>query len=306
MALVVLIAAEALMLAGIRPFTTWFYSLAWWSYIFGVDHLVYRRTGNSLWMNRRREFYLLIPVSVFIWMIFEGYNFYLQNWRYVGIIREAPYRWFGYFLAYGTVLPALFETYELLDSLGMYRNHRSRPIPRTTAWHPWFTLVGVLFLYAPFFWPQYAFPLVWGGFIFLLEPVAPRRGGRSLMREMENGSRRTFLLLLTAGLICGGLWEFWNFWAESKWEYHVPFVAFLKVFEMPLLGFGGFPPFAVECYVMTQALYLFRGGRGWNREDAGKPARTRPVHILLALLLFLAVFIMAGRIIDHVTIQSFI
>ena len=304
--LAILVISEALMLAGVRPFTTWFYSLAWWSYIFLVDQAVYQLKGNSLWVSRRREFLLLIPTSVVTWMIFDGLNVYLQNWHYVGIVEEEWLRWPGYFIAYATVLPGLFETTELLDALGLFRRNRIRPIPRSRAWYLPFTMIGVFSLYAPIFWPRYFFPLVWGGFIFLIEPVLHARGGRSLMREWEAGSLRTFYLLLTAGLICGGLWEFWNFWAESKWVYTVPFVDWLKVFEMPILGFGGFPPFAVECYVMTNFVSLFRGGRGWTEEDAQRPGRASPALVVLGLLVFAVVFIMVGRLIELYTIRSYV
>ena len=60
-------------------------------------------------------------------------------------------------------------------------------------------------------------------------------------------------ILFLAGLICGVLWEFWNYWASTKWEYDVPYLGHIKLFEMPVLGFLGFMPFAVESY----AIYIF-------------------------------------------------
>jgi hypothetical protein len=35
----------------------------------------------------------------------------------------------------------------------------------------------------------------------------------------------------------------------------------VKIFEMPILGFAGFPAFALECFVMYVAVrrYLWRG-----------------------------------------------
>ncbi|MGZ5435395.1 MAG: hypothetical protein ACXW3F_04990, partial [Pyrinomonadaceae bacterium] len=59
--------------------------------------------------------------------------------------------------------------------------------------------------------------------------------------------------LLSAGLVCGFLWEFWNYWALSKWTYTVPYFGDIKIFEMPVLGYLGFPPFAIECW----AMYIF-------------------------------------------------
>ncbi|MBU2547739.1 MAG: hypothetical protein KKB20_04960 [Proteobacteria bacterium] len=304
--LAVLIVSEVLMLADVWPFPLFFYKLAWWSYILVVDHAVYHLTGDSLWTRRRREFLILIPMSVAFWMIFDGFNVYLDNWRYVGITRSVWLRWVSYFIAYGTVLPGIFETFELLEALGLYRGRRVRPISHTRAWYRPFVLIGVFFLFAPIFWPRYFFPLVWGGFIFLLEPAVHARGGRSLMGDWERGDPRRFYLLLTAGLICGGLWEFWNFWAVSKWVYNIPFVHYLQVFEMPLLGFGGFPPFAVELYVMTNFVSLFRQGRGWSREDAGRPGRTRPAVVALGLILFIAIYLMVGRSIEYYIIRSYV
>ena len=55
---------------------------------------------------------------------------------------------------------------------------------------------------------------------------------------------------MLAGLVCGILWEFWNYWAGSKWIYTLPFLGEWKIFEMPALGFLGFLPFALECWII--------------------------------------------------------
>ena len=62
-------------------------------------------------------------------------------------------------------------------------------------------------------------------------------------------------IMFLAGAICGILWEYWNFWATSKWHYDIPraYLGHIKLFEMPAFGFLGFMPFAVESY----ALYVF-------------------------------------------------
>jgi hypothetical protein len=38
----------------------------------------------------------------------------------------------------------------------------------------------------------------------------------------------------------------WNFYSYPKWTYRVPFVDFWHIFEMPLLGYGGYLPFSLE------------------------------------------------------------
>jgi hypothetical protein len=93
---------------------------------------------------------------------------------------------------------------------------------------------------------------------------------------------------LVAGAICGLLWEFWNFWALTKWVYDIPYVGWLKVFEMPILGFLGFPPFAVECYVMLNTVSLLHQGRDWQTsiKPSAKPRLGRAVAAGIAVIVF--------------------
>ena len=81
---------------------------------------------------------------------------------------------------------------------------------------------------------------------------------------MAAGDNTRLVALLAAGFICGGLWEAWNLGARTKWVYSVPFFDELKLGEMPVLGFLGFPPFALECYAMVSFLSLLRDGRNWE------------------------------------------
>ncbi len=96
---------------------------------------------------------------------------------------------------------------------------------------------------------------VWLGFIFLLDPINRRLGAQTL-------TRNSAINLGLSGLLCGALWEFWNFWSASKWHYTVPIMERTKIFEMPLPGYLGFPAFALECftmYVFVRRLVTRRG-----------------------------------------------
>ena len=53
------------------------------------------------------------------------------------------------------------------------------------------------------------------------------------------------------------LWEFWNMWAFTKWIYIFPLGQDWKFFEMPLVGFLGFLPFALEYFVMFHFIASF-------------------------------------------------
>ena len=288
LALIALIIAQVLLHIGVEIVSYWFFPLAWWPYILIVDGLVYRRKGSSLLSRHPREFFLLLPWSVGFWLIFELFNVVLNNWYYVMVPENMLQRWVGYAVCFATVLPGLFETIDLLDAYGLFSESRVPPISSSTSWYAPFIVTGLMFLALPLLWPQFFFPLVWGIFIFLLEPLNHRLGLPSLMRDWQQGTLRTFYLLLVAGAICGLLWEFWNFWALTKWEYSVPYVGWLKVFEMPILGFFGFPPFAVECYVMMSTVSLLRQGRGWRNptKPISQPRPILPILVGSALVIF--------------------
>ena len=103
----------------------------------------------------------------------------------------------------------------------------------------------------PLVWPsQYLAAPVFLGFIFLLEPINARLGAESIVADVRRSDYSRLTNLAWSGLLCGVLWEFWNFWAGAKWHYTVPIMERLKIFEMPLPGYLGFPAFAVECFTM--------------------------------------------------------
>jgi hypothetical protein len=91
---------------------------------------------------------------------------------------------------------------------------------------------------------------VWLGFIFLLDPINARLGAESLGADWRAHRYDRLINLAVSGLLCGVLWEFWNYWSRAKWHYTVPIMEHLKIFEMPVPGYLGFPAFALECFTM--------------------------------------------------------
>ena len=138
----VLILSEILHLRQVEPFYSWFYCFAWWSYILAIDGVIYWLKGNSLILSRTKEFFLMIPWSTLIWLIFEAANLSLKNWYYINLPDSTVERWLGYAVAYGTVLPGIFETTELLDLLGLFKTSEPRGSlsllpPAGASWSSW-------------------------------------------------------------------------------------------------------------------------------------------------------------------------
>ncbi len=242
--------------AGLQPVGDWFYCLAWWSWILLASGLVHLRTGHSLLLSHPRAFFLLLPWSTAFWLLFEGLNLRLQNWYYVGLPASWEERLAGMALAFATVLPGILVTAELLGALGLFRGVRSCPWTPSPALRRAFVAAGILCLVLPLAVPRYAFPLTWLFLFLLVEPWLARRDPASLLGLLAAGRPGTLLRLLAAGLVCGGLWEAWNFQTPAHWIYTVPFFESGKLFEMPVPGFLGFLPFALECWTFTRLLVV--------------------------------------------------
>ncbi|HYU42900.1 MAG TPA: hypothetical protein VEQ84_12190, partial [Vicinamibacteria bacterium] len=260
----------------VEPVPTWYYHLAWWSYIAAADDLNRRRGGRSLLRDRPAHFLWLAGVSVLWWTLFEIVNLRLGNWYYVMSVPWTPLRWAAGVLAFASVLPGIVETLELLENLGVPRSVRLRPLAWSAGKERAVIALGLACLVLPLLWPDVFFPLTWGSLVFLLEPWNRRHARRSFLRDLEAGEAGPFLRTLLAGLICGALWEAWNFWARTKWTYTVPGFEGMKVFEMPLAGFLGFPAFAVESVVFLRWLGAWR--------DRLRPARVRAARVAALVL----------------------
>lgn len=259
----VFIAAAAGALAGREPFDTWFYCFAWWSYILFVDGWVHRRRGESLLLSHPGRFAFFSFFSVSMWFLFEGLNIRLNNWQYLGLPASAAARWAGYVLGFATVVPALMETADLLDTAAILNNGHVKPLGWKKPVDRISAAAGAATLLLALIWPTLFFPLVWVSFALLVDPLNERMGSTSLITDWREGSAHRLRVLLLAGLLCGVLWEAWNMPAKAHWVYTLPGMNGLKIFEMPLPGYLGFPCFALGAFALTSlALTL------WERSSA--------------------------------------
>jgi hypothetical protein len=281
-----------------EPFLSWYYQWAWWSYILVADGLNRRLSGRSLLRDEPRRFLWLAGVSVALWTFFEALNLRLGNWYYVMDHPVRLVRWAGGAVAFATVLPGLLETEALLRHLRVFRRVPVGRLRWSRTWTLVSVAIGIACFLLPLAWPDQYFPLTWASFIFLLEPWNRRHAPESRLRELERGDAGPTLRWLLAGLACGVLWETCNYWARVKWVYTVPGFESLKVFEMPLAGFLGFPPFALEC----AAAVAFLDGLGQRMR--AWPGRTRSAVVASATVLAVAGTLAVFAAADEVTSDS--
>jgi len=269
----IILLSEVFLFSGNQWVRTYFTPLVWTGYILFVDSLIALRKGESPITARRREFLLLVPISIISWYIFEGVNLLLRNWSYVNMPQGVAARWLGYAWSYATITPAIFVTAELIEALFGKRLRNRRPIdfgPRTEV--AFFYAGFLLFVIVLVFPSPYLCPLPWIAVLLWFEGMNDRLSFGSFSEMFRTGDYGLFVSLLISGALCGLLWESWNYWALTKWHYHVPYLPDVKLFEMPVLGYVGFPPFALECFLLyrfIRALTPARRttdvlGRAWN------------------------------------------
>jgi len=237
-------------LEGLR--TQWGFFPMWLGYCLLVDGLVSFRTGTSLLKRSWRRYSGLFLVSAPAWWLFEALNRRLQNWIYLGGEQFSQLEYFSLAtLSFTTVIPAVFGSAELLSSFSFWKGvgggPRIHPDRKTTLI---FFFTGWLMFGLMLAWPKTFFPFIWISVYFILEPLNIWLGNRSLAQYTGEGNWRPVLALWGGVLLTGFFWEMWNFFSYPKWVYQVPWANCCHVFEMPLLGYGGYLPFALELFAL--------------------------------------------------------
>ena len=246
------------MLPGVR--TSYFFFPLWLGYILVVDALVWRGTGSSVWTRSRKDFVLLFVISAPVWWLFELINLRTGNWEYLGRELFGPLRFdLLSTISFSTVIPAVFETTELMRSFGWMQRFASGPrILAASATFVGLFVVGLGMLLAMLVWPKIFYPLVWISLVFIFEPTNYWTGRPYFLNKLRTGDWRTVVALSFGALVCGFFWELWNYYSFPKWIYHIPGLGFWRIFEMPLLGYGGYIPFALELYALKN--FIWPGG----------------------------------------------
>jgi hypothetical protein len=218
------------------------FPFAWAAVLIALDGLVRWRRGTSP-LRTAGDWVAAAAASVVFWDVFELVNLRLRNWSYVGVSAD-PWAGSAFALAsFATVLPAARLGFALLPGVEPQAASTNRC---------WKAAAGLLLLAAALSFPRFLFPLAW---IFLWPLCEALAGVRVPLRAMA------------LGLPLGLLWEALNWRCARGWVYSIPFFDRPKLFEMPLPGYLGYLPFALECAgalaLVDRLRPRLRGSRAW-------------------------------------------
>lgn len=248
------------------PRTYWAFFPMWLGYCLTIDGLVVWRTGTSLLTRSWSRYVGLFLLSAPVWWLFEALNLRTQNWEYLAVGQFTSFTYaFWTTLSFSTVVPAVFGSAELLSSFDFVKRIGRGPRIKPEGLAPAaFFIAGWVMLGLMLLWPTIFFPFLWISVYFILEPINIWRGHRSLADGTRIGDWRPVISLWLGVLLTGFFWEMWNYLSLPKWIYHVPWGNWLHVFEMPILGYGGYLPFSLELYAVY---HLVTGILGRRRND---------------------------------------
>ena len=228
------------------------YVIHWAGFIVLVNALCVKRCGRSPLTHHTGPFLLTFPASILFWWFFEYLNRYVWNWYYVGVpgISATEYVLFAS-LCFSSVLPGVTSVAALLGTFRCFSDDvyagMAKVNVRSGASLAVMFVLSLIGLTGIVFCPQFAYPLLWISplMVFILVQIALRE--QCVLDTLATGNWSLVFRFAIASLVCGLTWETWNYYSMAKWIYAVPYVHRFQVWEMPLVGFGGYLPFGMEC-----------------------------------------------------------
>jgi hypothetical protein len=232
----------------------------WVGYILIVNAFSEAFFGDSLLRKMGWSFIWLFAASAPFWWFFEYLNSIVQNWHYLYRPISQLHYILNSFIDFSTVIPAVLSTAFLFQYLLKGRNWAYQPIAITNMRLVLSVLTGVAsFCVMPFF-PNETFPLVWIAPLLVIDPLNFVLGLPSVLSYIKSGKWLVPISIMLATLFTGFWWEMWNFYSYPKWYYTIPYVGFWKVFEMPLLGYGGYLFLGLIIWSFAMLIFAL-----WNR-----------------------------------------
>lgn len=228
----------------------------WFSYIVVANGLCFRQTGKCPMLHTPVYFLFLFLLSAVFWWYFEYLNQFVRNWYYTGVDYGPITYSIHATISFSTVLPAVYTTRIWLSETKWFKQRFDGFPPLRKSGSILFTWVILLVTCAGLIgvslWPDELFSLLWIAPLLILTSLQRIAGQTSIFSAMADGDWRPAISAALAALICGFLWEMWNYYSLAKWIYNVPYVHRFKIFEMPILGYMGYLPFGLECIAIAE------------------------------------------------------
>lgn len=238
-----------------------------WGAVLVLDGIVFKRTGGkSLVAIIPQELVGIGIASMTGWMIFEFMNFFVDdNWYYPwgNILDREEFLLYAFIVSSG-LLPLAFEWYLLFLTFPKLATRFKHGI-KLTLREPTKDIILILSLIAMFaagLFPNYLFFILWVSPPVILGIVLNKIGIWTPFDPIVKGNWAPVLLSALTYLVAGFMLEGQNYLSAihdgqtalftndpAYWQYSIPFVNVAHIFEMPLLGYFGYLPFGVYCWL---------------------------------------------------------
>lgn len=244
-----LVTGWALTVWHLKPWSELWYTIVWTGFIVAGDGVVAAKTGRSLMLDRPRELVSMVVVSAALWWLFEIANAWLfDSWSYTPS-PDVP-RWWQRTrstVAFATLIPATWQA--TLLALCFTRPRSIDPVAsRGLACAAIAGGVAVGALIVPF--RTLALPISLVSLGLVTDAVNLLRGRTSLLAQLRAGAWRVPLCISLGNIAAGVLGELWNYPADPKWTYRVPYADVWRLFEMPLPGYLGYAALALDLFAL--------------------------------------------------------
>lgn len=238
-------------LSFFAPFQAHTFFPLWLSFIISINAMTFRKKKSCPLLESKSRFSLLFLVSAIFWWIFEYLNRFVGNWHYTGSQYPALQYFLLATLSFSTVLPAVASMKEYLLTFDrfQYGFKNAWPIKKidTRPFALSLIITACIPLYLISLFPDILFFTVWISPFFILLGFRIFSGRPHILSRLNHGDFTMVAAYATSALICGFFWEMFNMYSLARWQYSIPYVDVLHIFEMPILGYAGYLPFGLEC-----------------------------------------------------------
>ncbi len=239
----------------------------YWGFVLMIDGWVYvRNGGRSLVSLVPQEIIGIGVASIPGWMLFEYLNFFVDNYwyyPYAGLMGRQEILLYAIFTS-SVLMPLCFEWYCLFNTYPAFKQRFSfgAKIIMTEGLKTILLIMGLALLFATGLFPETMFITLWVAPPIVLAAALDKIGVWTPLRSIGKGNWSPTLLFALTYLLEGFLLECQNYFtvnhgsnamdyvvAPLYWKYCIPYVDTLHIFEMPIIGFLGYLPFGVYCWV---------------------------------------------------------